>query len=506
MRLVDDEQPVRREVVEQRPRPRTGLASGEMARIVLDARAIAELAQHLEIERRPLAKPGRLEDPALTLQLADAHLHLRLDVDDGLAQLVGRRHEVGRRVDVGLAALREQLPGQRIELGDALDLVAEELDPDHELLRRRLELEGVAADPEAGATECLVVALVLEVDEVAEDGVAPVLAALAQLQHGRAVVDRRAEAVDARDAGDDDHVPPLEQRVRRGMAEPVDLVVARRVLLDVGVAPGQVRLGLVVVEVADEVLDGVVREELPELGVELGGERLVVGEHQRRLVVLRDRPGQRRGLAGAGRAEQHLVLQASGEAVGQAVDGGGLIARRLERGDEFEVGHRSSLHGTPQYRTNVRIRGCPSRPASWGRMTHTDAGHPRPTLGATARWRTTVADAVPSSPPSSRSEPGRVLPRPDAAVRHRARDHPVRLHLQRLRHADQRDARGSAERDRLRLRRCDVEDAERPRPQRVHQDVPARVDEPAVQDRRRTSRRQGHGRKAATPSPTAISS
>ena len=92
-------------------------------------------------------------------------------------QLVGRRHEVGRRVDVGLLALGEQLAGERVELGDALDLVAEELDPDDELLRRRLELERVAADPEAGAAERLVVALVLEVDEVAQHSVAPVLAA-----------------------------------------------------------------------------------------------------------------------------------------------------------------------------------------------------------------------------------------------------------------------------------------------------------------------------------------
>ena len=45
--------------------------------------------------------------------------------------------------------------------------------------------------------EGLVVALVLEVDEVAQDGVAAVLAADPQLEDGRAVVDRRAEAVDA---------------------------------------------------------------------------------------------------------------------------------------------------------------------------------------------------------------------------------------------------------------------------------------------------------------------
>ena len=197
VRLVDDEQPVRREVVEQRPRPRAGLAPRQVARVVLDAGAVAELAHHLEVERRPLAEPRGLERPALGFELADPLLHLGLDVDDGFLELVGRRHVVGGRVDVGLLALGEELAGQRVELGDALDLVAEELDADERLLGGRLELEGVAADAEPGARERLVVALVLEVDEVAQDGVAPVLAAGPQLEDGRAVVDRRAEAVDA---------------------------------------------------------------------------------------------------------------------------------------------------------------------------------------------------------------------------------------------------------------------------------------------------------------------
>ena len=115
MRLVDDEQPVGREVVEQRPRPGPGLAPGEVARVVLDARAVAELAQHLQVERRALAQPGRLERPALRLQLPDPLLHLGLDVDDRFLELVGRGHEVGGRVDVGLLALGQQLAGQRVE-------------------------------------------------------------------------------------------------------------------------------------------------------------------------------------------------------------------------------------------------------------------------------------------------------------------------------------------------------------------------------------------------------
>ena len=79
---------------------------------------------------------ARLERAALGLELADALLHLGLDVDDRVLELVRRRDVVGRRVDVDLLALGQQLAGQRVELGDPLDLVAEELDPDERSPRR----------------------------------------------------------------------------------------------------------------------------------------------------------------------------------------------------------------------------------------------------------------------------------------------------------------------------------------------------------------------------------
>ena len=61
-------------------------------------------------------------------------------------------------------------------------------------------------------------------------------------------------------------------------------VVDDRVLVDVRVARRDVGLGLVVVVVADEVLDGVLGEELPHLAVELRREGLVGREDQRRAV------------------------------------------------------------------------------------------------------------------------------------------------------------------------------------------------------------------------------
>ena len=171
------------------------------------------------------------------------------------------------RIDVDLVALREDLAGQGIELGDALHVVAEELHANGELFIRGLDLECVATDPELAPHEIGVRALVLDVDEMPEHGVAPDALALLQSDGHRTVVHRCTEAVDARDRSDDDHVAPLEQRPRRRVAHPVDLLVARAVLLDVGVAPRDVCLGLVVVVVRDEVLHRVLGEELLELSV-----------------------------------------------------------------------------------------------------------------------------------------------------------------------------------------------------------------------------------------------
>ena len=191
-------------------------------------------------------------------------------------------------------------------IGEALDGVAEHLDAQHRLVVGRVDLDGVAPHPELAPAERHVVAVVLEVDELAQDGALVVVDAGVQLEQVAPVLLGVAHAVDAADAGHHDDVAPGEERGGGAVAQPVDLVVDRAVLLDVGVARRDVGLGLVVVVVADEVLDPVVREELPELGGQLGGQALVGREDQRRPLHLLDRPGDGGALAGAGDAEQRL--------------------------------------------------------------------------------------------------------------------------------------------------------------------------------------------------------
>ena len=129
------------------------------------------------------------------------------------------------------------------------------------------------------------------------------------------------------------------QRARGRVPQPVDLVVDRRVLFDVGVGGREVGLGLVVVVVRDEVLDPVLREQLPELAGELGRQALVGREHDGGTVDLGDHRGGRERLARAGDAEERLEAVAPLDPRDERLDRRGLVARRRQIGHELERRH-----------------------------------------------------------------------------------------------------------------------------------------------------------------------
>ena len=347
VRLVDEQQGVFGEEVHQGIRRLARLAAREVPAVVLDPRAIADLQEHLDVVPRPRREPLGFEELALLLELLEPLLQLGLDrLDGALDPLLGQDEVLGG-IDLHLLLLLDDRARGRVDDGEGLDLVAEQLDPEADLLVGRPELDDVPPDAELAAGEVDVVAVVLDVDEPQEHLVAVDDLAELERDHHLAVVVGRAQAVDARDAGDDDHVVPAHQGAGAGQAEPLDLLVDRGVLLDVDVALGDVGFGLVVVVIADEVADGVVGEELLELAVELGRERLVVRHHQRRLAHPGDDVGHRERLARAGDAEQGLVRLLVVQPLDQLLDRLGLVAGRLVRGHQLEVGHGRLIEGKP---------------------------------------------------------------------------------------------------------------------------------------------------------------
>src|SRR5258708_3063891 len=135
-------------------RPSRGRARGGGGRGVVDGGGGAGRLDHLDVEAAALLQPLRLEEAAGGGQLDEAELQLLADAVDRLGERRARR-DVMR---VGVDFHRFQVPlagaGERIELDDRFDLVAEEgYAPGAVLEMGREEVDGVAADAEGAAAE-----------------------------------------------------------------------------------------------------------------------------------------------------------------------------------------------------------------------------------------------------------------------------------------------------------------------------------------------------------------
>ena len=148
VRLVDHDEKVFGEVVEQAVRSLAGRAAVDVPRVVLDAVAEADLLHHLDVEGRAHAQSLRLEKLALTIEFGEALGELGLDRADravnrlltrGVVRAGEHRDGVHRSHDVA---------GERMQGIDRLDLVAEHLDADRELLVHGNDLDRVAPHPE----------------------------------------------------------------------------------------------------------------------------------------------------------------------------------------------------------------------------------------------------------------------------------------------------------------------------------------------------------------------
>ena len=168
VRLVDEHQEVLGKEVEQRVRRLARLAARQDAGVVLDAVAVAQLAQHLHVVLGALAQTEGLQLLALRLQLGHPRLELGGDLRQRPLDGVLRGDEVGGRIDGHRRQLLDDLLGERVDLDDLLHLVAPQAHPQRVVVVGGPDLEAVAAHPELAPGEADVVALVVDLHQLGE--------------------------------------------------------------------------------------------------------------------------------------------------------------------------------------------------------------------------------------------------------------------------------------------------------------------------------------------------
>ena len=128
------------------------------------------------------------------------------------------------------------------------------------------------------------------------------------------------------------------------MAHFVDLVVYGRILFDVCVGSGNICLGLVVIVIAGEILDGVIGEKFFKLTAKLCGKCFVVCKHEGGTVDLFDNIGHGKGFSRAGNSQKHLLLISLFKTVYQLFDRLRLVSRGLIIRYKPEFIHKSPPH------------------------------------------------------------------------------------------------------------------------------------------------------------------
>ncbi len=342
--LVEEHQVVFREVVQEGVRGIARLAPVQVARVVFDPRAVAHLLEHLEVKVGPLFQPLSFQQLSLGVKLGKALGQLLADGLDGPAERVLGGDVMAAGEDGDLAELPQDPSAEGVDLGDGVDQVAEEIDPDGlVLLVSREDLQHIPADAKSSPVEIVVVPLVLDLHQAGQEVVAGDFLLVFHEDDHPLVGFGRAQAVDAGDRSHHDHVRTGQGGTGGRMAHLVDQVVDGRVLLDVSVRRGDVGLGLVVIVVADEVLHRVLGEEGPELLEELGRQGLVRGDDQRGFPDALDHLGHGEGLARTGHPQENLVGQAFFDPPGKLLDSLRLVPFRLKGRYDFEIGHKILL-------------------------------------------------------------------------------------------------------------------------------------------------------------------
>jgi len=342
VRFVDDEQIVLGEIIDQGRGALPRLAAAKVARIILDARAVTDLLHHLQVEAGTLLEPLGFEQFVAAAEIGKAGLQFLLDPFHGLFEPFRRGDKMFGRIDRHRIGLALDLAGEGIDHRDAFDLITEHLDADRLAFVGGDHLDDIPAHAEGAAVEIDVVAGIVDLDQFLQDDVAfDLLAGLEDDQHFQPIFGR-TQAVNAGDRGDDDYIAAGKQRGSSPQPQPVNFVIDRGILFDIGIGMGKIGLGLIIVVVADEILDCIVREKTAELAIELGRQGLVVRNDQGWTVDAGDDVGHGEGLATPGHPEQGLVDIPALQSLDEFFDRLGLVTLEGKRGFQFETIHALS--------------------------------------------------------------------------------------------------------------------------------------------------------------------
>ncbi len=163
--------------------------------------------------------------------------------------------------------LGQNLTRQRVNLRDPFHFIPPKLNPVRRLSISRHNLQRIAPHPEDAPPQFQVIPFILNINQVAQNGIPAVHLPSFQFHRHLSPRFRITNTINARNRRHNDNILPAHQVGRRRQPQPVNLFINICFFFDIQVMPGNISFRLVIIIIADEVGDGVFREKLFELAV-----------------------------------------------------------------------------------------------------------------------------------------------------------------------------------------------------------------------------------------------
>ncbi|OPZ72537.1 MAG: hypothetical protein BWY80_01107 [Firmicutes bacterium ADurb.Bin456] len=226
--LINNHDKIPGEVVQQGIGRLTGLPPRKMAGVILDAAAKAHLLHHFHIVTGPLFQALGLQQFFPGAQFGQAFLQLSLNGQQGPFHLGPGSGVVAGWKNRYVAAYTQDLSGKGVKFQHFFHHVAVKIHPDC-LFRggSRKDFQHVPPHPEFAPGKIHLVALVLDVHQLAQDSVPVVTLPLAQGQDQGAVFLRVPQTINAGNAGYNNYVPAFEEGGGGRVAQLIYFIVNR---------------------------------------------------------------------------------------------------------------------------------------------------------------------------------------------------------------------------------------------------------------------------------------
>ena len=269
-------------------------------------------------------------------KVGDALVHFVVNARNRFPQFLFRNDKVLGRIDARRLELLQGRKGDGVDVTERLDFVSPQPDAERVFFVGEPDIDRIAPHAKGAAFERGVFAVVLDIDELGRefrrfDNIADF-----ENNGEILIVFRRAQTVDAAYACDDNNVVAAHERTGRREAHAVDLVVNGRIFFDIDIRLRNIGFRLIVVVIADEIRDGVVRKERFKFFVELSRERFIMREYERRTLQLLNDVCHRKRFSGPRYAHERLAFRACAESVDELLDRLRLISRRFKRFAQFK--------------------------------------------------------------------------------------------------------------------------------------------------------------------------